>query len=222
MKEGGEGILSSTMEGIVWQPLLVLFFQQYLVMVPCFMGDVLESLTEEHMAWAMEQKVFFVSTAPLSESGHVNCSPKASGCFLFPDHEHFVYADYTGSANETIAHVTENGRILIMFCSFEGPPRIMRLHGQGRVILPGDAEFDAFRSQLSDHKGLRSFIEVTITRASVSCGFSVPLFDFVGHRETLDKWADSKGAEELEDYRALKNSVSIDGLPGFEQLRPKK
>ena len=186
------------------------------------MGDVLESLTEDHIAWAMKQKVFFVSTAPLSKSGHVNCSPKASGCYLFPDNKSFIYADYTGSANETIAHVKENGRILIMFCSFEGPPRIMRLHGRGRVILPGHREFNKFKKQLPENAGLRSFIKVTIKRASVSCGFSVPLYDFVGHRDTLDKWAQTKGEEGLADYRAEKNSNSIDGLPGYERLRRKK
>ena len=164
------------------------------------MGDVLESLTEDHIAWAMKQKIFFASTAPLCESGHVNCSPKASGCYQFPDNESFIYSDFTGSANETIAHVNENGRILIMFCSFEGPPRIMRLH----------------------NLGLRSFIKVTINRASVSCGYSVPLFEFAGHRDALDKWANVQGEEKLQEYRAKKNSTSIDGLPGYELLRRKK
>lgn len=186
------------------------------------MGDVLESLTEDHIAWAMNQKIFFVSTAPLSESGHINCSPKASGCYQFPDNETFIYSDFTGSANETIAHVNENGRILIMFCSFEGPPRIMRLHGQGQVILPGHQDFNTFKTQFPENLGLRSFIKVAINRASVSCGYSVPLFEFAGHRDALDKWAHVQGEEKLKEYRANKNSTSIDGLPTYERLRRKE
>ena len=185
------------------------------------MGDLLERLTDKHIAWAMEQKVFFVSTAPLSESGHINTSPKGGDCFLFPDHETFVYADYTGSGNETIAHVEENGRILIMFCAFKGPPRIMRLHGQGEIVFPNHPDFGTWRNRLPENPGLRTFIKVNISRASVSCGYSVPLYDFVDHRDVLDKWANVKGEDGLKQYRADKNSVSIDGLPGYEQLRKK-
>lgn len=185
------------------------------------MGDLLESLTDKHIDWAMQQKVFFVSTAPLSESGHINCSPKGGECFVFPDNETFVYADYTGSGNETIAHVEENSRILIMFCSFEGLPRIMRLHGQGEVIFPGHSDFDSFRQKIPENPGLRSFIKINISRASVSCGYSVPLYDFVDQRDVLDKWANVKGEDGLAEYRGAKNRVSIDGLPGYEQLRQK-
>jgi hypothetical protein len=186
------------------------------------MGDLLESLTEKHIEWAMAQKVFFVSTAPLSQEGHINSSPKGGDCFAFPDKDTFIYADYTGSGNETIAHLNENGRILIMFCAFEGPPRIMRLHGQGRAVLPGGSNFDSLRGKLPDNLGLRSIIHVTIERASVSCGFSVPFFDFVQHRETLDKWAETKGSQGLAAYRELKNQTSIDGLPGFAKLLENK
>ncbi|MCB1122212.1 MAG: pyridoxamine 5'-phosphate oxidase family protein, partial [Verrucomicrobiae bacterium] len=90
------------------------------------MGDLLETLTDAHLDWARSQRIFFVSTAPLAQSGHINCSPKGGDCFRFPDRDTFIYADYTGSGNETIAHLNENGRILIMFCAFEGSPRIMR------------------------------------------------------------------------------------------------
>lgn len=182
------------------------------------MGDLLESLTEKHIEWAMAQKMFFVSTAPLSPNDHINCSPKGGDCFRFPDSDTFIYADLTGSGNETIAHLNENGRIIVMFCAFEGPPRIMRLHGKGTAILRGHSRFGTFREQLPAKPGLRSIIHVAIERASVSCGFSVPFFDFVAHRDTLDKWAESKGQEALVAYRQKKNMTSIDGLPGYGQL----
>ena len=182
------------------------------------MGDLLETLTDKHIEWALAQKLFFVSTAPSGISGHINCSPKGGDCFTFLDQDTFVYADYTGSGNETIAHLHENGRILIMLCSFEGPPRIMRLHGRGTVILPGHADFEKYSNQLPANPGLRSIIHVNIQRASVSCGYSVPFFEFVGHRDLLDKWATNKGPEGVAAYREEKNQTSIDGLPGYGQL----
>ncbi|MCZ6673874.1 MAG: pyridoxamine 5'-phosphate oxidase family protein [Verrucomicrobia bacterium] len=182
------------------------------------MGDVLESLTDKHVDWAMDQKVFFVSTAPRSEDGHINCSPKGGDCFRFLDYKTFIYADYTSSGNETIAHLSENGRILIMFRAFKGSPRIMRLHGKGTPTLPGRPEFEMFKTKLPKNPGLRSIIKVAIDRASVSCGSSVPFFDFVKHRDSLDKWTKSQGSEGLAAYRQKKNRTSIDGLPGYGQL----
>lgn len=182
------------------------------------MGDLLESLTEKHIEWAMEQKLFFVSTAPLSKEGHINCSPKGGNCFAFPNRDTFVYADFTGSGNETIAHLHENGRILILFSSFEGSPRIMRLHGKGYAYFRGSDRYETYSSLFPQNPGLRSFIKVSIERASVSCGFSVPYYDFVGPRDMLDKWATARGPDGVAAYRAEKNQTSIDGLPGYGQL----
>ena len=126
------------------------------------MSDLLD---DNHIEWAMGQKVFFVSTAPLSQDGHINCSPKGGDCFHFPNRDSFMYADYTGSGNETISHINENGRILIRFCSFVGPPRIMRLHGKGRAILRGQPEFGVLRQLMPENMGLRSIINVSIERA---------------------------------------------------------
>jgi hypothetical protein len=179
------------------------------------MGDLLETLTDDHIGWALAQKLFFVSTG---EGGHLNCSSKGGDCFTFLDHHTFIFADYTGSGNETIAHLHQNGRILIMLCSFEGPPRIMRLHGRGTVILPGHEDFETYSRKLPKNPGLRSIIHVSIQRASVSCGFAVPCFDFVGHRDLLDKWATNLGPEGVAVYREEKNQTSIDGLPGYGQL----
>ena len=182
------------------------------------MGDLHETLTDKHIEWALSQKLFFVSTAPSGDGGHINCSPKGGDCFAFLDQDSFIYADYTGSGNETIAHLHENGRILIMFCSFEGPPRIMRLHGSGTALFHGHEDFERYSNQLPANLGLRSIIHTKIQRASVFCGYSVPLFKFVGQRDLLDKWATRKGPEGVAAYREEKNQTSIDGLPGYGQL----
>ena len=174
-----------------------------------------ENIDAELSAWISRQRVFFVATAPLSAAGHVNLSPKGGEAFRVLGPMEGAYHDYTGSGAETVAHLRENGRIAIMFCAFEGAPKILRLHGRGVVITSGDGRFAEMASQFSANPGTRSFVHVTVTRVSTSCGFGVPLFDFVGHRDALDSWASGKGADELAAYRALKNQKSIDGLPAF-------
>ncbi len=116
---------------------------------------------------------------------------------------------------ETIAHLRENGRIVVMFCGFEGNPRIARLHGLGTVIGPGHPRFAEFEKIFPENPGTRAFIHVAVTRISTSCGFSVPLFEFKGMRETLNEWAIKQGTEGLKEYWGRKNKQSIDGLPGL-------
>ena len=128
-----------------------------------------------------------------------------------------AYQDYTGSGAETAAHLKENGRIVIMFCAFDGPPRILRLHGRGEVIEPGNARFTGLAAQFPPHPGTRAFVHVVVTRVSTSCGYGVPLMDFQERRDLLEKWALGKGQDGLEQYRAAKNRNSIDGLPTFGQ-----
>jgi hypothetical protein len=159
--------------------------------------------------------MFFVASAPLDPAGHVNLSPKGLDTFRILDPGTVAYLDLTGSGIETVAHLKENGRIVIMFCAFQGPPNILRLHGRGRVV-EADAEFDALRALFPEFEGVRSVIVVEITRVSDSCGFAVPLLRYEGEREQLQAWAKKKGAEGLKDYRAAKNSQSIDGLRGLE------
>lgn len=161
--------------------------------------------------------MFFVASAPLSSQGHINCSPKGADSFRILDEHMVCYLDLTGSGAETIAHLKENGRIVIMFCAFDGPPRIVRFHGQGIVITEFSDEFTKFRKLFGSLEGVRAIITVKVTRVSSSCGFSVPLFDFKDHRDTLDKWAQRKGEEALKEYRQKNNSLSIDGLPGFSE-----
>ena len=166
--------------------------------------------------WLRQQHVFFVATAPESKDGHLNCSPKGGDCFRVLGPTEVAFQDYTGSGVETAAHLRENGRIVLMFCAFDGKPEITRLHGQGEVILPGDSAFDWIAEQFPANPGTRSFVRVSVTRISTSCGFAVPLLDFRENRETLDKWAVSKGEQGLKEYRAQKNARSIDGLPAFD------
>ena len=178
------------------------------------MGKELTEITPELAEWIGQQHVFFVATAP-SSGGHINCSPKGGDSFRILSPRAVAYLDYTGSGAETAAHLRENGRIVIMFCAFEGAPRILRLHGQGEVLEPSHAEFPGLASAFPGHIALRAFVRVSIERVSTSCGHAVPFFNYHGHRDTLDKWAAAKGPEGLSTYRKLKNHTSIDGLPAL-------
>jgi pyridoxamine 5'-phosphate oxidase-like protein len=180
------------------------------------MGKTYESMKPELQVWLEQQKVFFVATAPLSGEGHVNCSPKGGDTFRILTDREVAYLDLTGSGIETAAHVQENGRIVVMFCAFSGPPKIVRLHGKGEVIYPHHPDFAQLSLRFPEHSGIRSVIRVAITRISDSCGYSVPLLNFVAHRDALDKWAEKKGPEGLSVYRREKNQVSIDGLSGYK------
>jgi len=176
-----------------------------------------EQITPELQDWIAKQRVFFVGTAPLSPNGHVNISPKGGEAFRILNPLEVAYQDYTGSGAETAAHVRENGRIVIMFCAFEGSPKIVRLHGCGTVVSAGDGKYEELAMLFPSNPGTRAIIRITVTRVSDSCGYSVPFFEFRGHRETLDQWALKQGPEKLNGYRATKNRASIDGLPAFDR-----
>ena len=181
-----------------------------------FMSKQIEQITPELAEWISRQKVFFVATAPLAANGHVNCSPKGGDAFKVLGPLSVVYQDYTGSGAETAAHLKENGRIVIMFCAFDGPPRIARLHGRGEVIEPSHPDFATLSGQFPPHTGARAVIRVAVSRVSTSCGYSVPFFDYREHRDTLDKWCAAKDVEGIREYRRQKNQKSIDGLPALE------
>lgn len=178
------------------------------------MGKIYDLIDEKLASWLGTQKIFFVATAPLSPNGHINCSPKDGASFRILDEQTVVYLDLTGSGVETIAHLKENGRIVLMFCAMEGPPKIVRLHGLGEPIAPGHPDFDSMRARYQDTPGLRAFIRIRLTRISDSCGFGVPLYEFREERSQLKEWAERKGESSLAIYRQAKNSCSIDGLPG--------
>lgn len=180
------------------------------------MSKVLENITPELAEWIAKQSVFFVATAPLSATGHVNVSPKGGDSFRVLGPMEVVYQDYTGSGAETVAHLRENGRIVVMFCAFDGLPRITRLHGRGSVIQPGDERYAELAARFPAHKGTRAIIHVSVNRVSTSCGYAVPFFDFRQQRDQLDRWAEAKSTDELAAYRVKKNSQSIDGLPALD------
>lgn len=173
--------------------------------------------------WISEQSVFFVSTAPLDPDGSVNCSPKGNREeFAVLDERTVAYLDQTGSGIETIAHLRENGRIVIMFCAFAGPPRIVRLHGVGRVVLADAPDFPelARRFPGGAGAGVRSVIVVDVRRVSDSCGYGVPLMTFEAHRPTMDQWSSRKGRDGIRQYWAEKNVASIDGISGIDASAP--
>ncbi|MGC8514145.1 MAG: pyridoxamine 5'-phosphate oxidase family protein [Acidimicrobiales bacterium] len=182
------------------------------------MGRVRDVLDDQLAKWIESQPVFFVATAPTSTDGHVNCSPKGNrGELAVVDGSTVAYLDQTGSGTETIAHLGDNGRIVLMFCAFDGPPRIVRVHGRGRALLARSAAAAGMSAHFAGGPGVgvRSVIVVDVERVSDSCGYGVPLMGFAGHRPTMDEWAARKGAEGIEQYWKEKNASSIDGLPGI-------
>jgi hypothetical protein len=177
------------------------------------MAKFSESILHQHKEFIAKQKMFFVSSAPLSSDGHINLSPKGKDCFRILSDSCIAYMDVIGSGNETSAHILENGRITFMFCAFEGPPNILRLYGTGRTVLPGDIEWQNIASHFHLELSTRQIIVADIHKVQTSCGFSVPMYDYAGERDYAEKWALTKGADGLEAYKAEKNRVSIDGLP---------
>lgn len=177
------------------------------------MGKLYSDITPELAAWIQRQPMFFVATAPLSGEGHVNCSPKGLDSLRILDPLTVAYMDLTGSGAETAAHLQENGRIVLMFCAFEGPPKIVRLHGRGDVVVPSSPEWAALGAQLPKHRSMRAIVRVRVERVSDSCGYGVPNLAYAGERDVIDRWVETKGVANLPAYRKEKNMRSIDGLP---------
>jgi hypothetical protein len=177
------------------------------------MGKFSESIQPAHKTFIEQQKMFFVSTAPLSQEGHINLSPKGMDSFRVLTPGLVAYMDLIGSGNETSAHILENGRITFMFCAYDGPPNILRLYGKGHTVLPGDEGWDALSAHFVLTPGTRQIIVADIFKVQTSCGFSVPLYEYAGERDFAEKWAAKKGPEGLQSYMAEKNQLSLDGLP---------
>ncbi|MGB0388049.1 MAG: pyridoxamine 5'-phosphate oxidase family protein [Ardenticatenaceae bacterium] len=175
------------------------------------MAKFYEILDENLQAFIAEQKMFFTATAPIE--GRINLSPKGMDTFHIFDNKRVAYLDMTGSGNETAAHLRENGRMTIMFCSFSHKPMILRLYGRGRVIRPHDEAWSELYPLFKPEPGARQIILLEIDSVQTSCGFAVPLYEFKSERETLRRWTENKKEEGLKAYRAQKNQVSIDGLP---------
>lgn len=183
------------------------------------MGQTFARIPDEFVGWFDKQRVFFVATAPADPETHINVSPRGLDTFRVLDAKRVAWLDLTGSGVETIAHLKADeagGRITLMFCAFEDSPRIVRLYGRGWVREPGDSAYDELRPRFPDLPGTRAIIDVAVDRVSSSCGFGVPLMQFVGQREELVEFAGRKGEANLAAYRARKNTESIDGLPGLD------
>ena len=183
------------------------------------MGAAFDRLRPDHREFIAAQPMFFVATAPSGDDGQVNVSPKGYDTFRVLDDRTVAYLDLTGSGAETIAHVRQNGRITIMFCSFGDTPLILRLFGRGEAVPLGDPRFDHLADSLPSVAGARSIIRVDLDRVQTSCGYAVPHMEFIAARPKLEQWADHRGPDGLEQYWADRNTESIDGIPALDHLR---
>lgn len=181
------------------------------------MGKLFDAIDERMREWLAGQRMFFVATAPLSGDGLVNLSPKGLDSFAVFGPRSVAYLDLTGSGIETVAHLRENARIVLMFCAFEGPPRIVRFHGRGTVFEAGGVGFDELAARFPHDSSARAVIRVDVTRIADTCGYGVPLYRYEGQRDHLGAWAARKGADGLREYRAANNARSLDGLPGLAE-----
>jgi len=190
------------------------------------MGKVFDGIDERLRGWIADQPMFFVGSAPLAADGHVNVSPKGPiGTLRVLDEHTVAYLDVVGSGAETIAHVRENGRVVVMLCAFSGPPRIVRLHGRAEIVAAADERFAGLLERCAFEQpavpaARRAIVVVDVTRVADSCGYGVPLMTFEGLRPHQDAWAEKKvrvgGEEALLSYQREKNSVSLDGLPALD------
>ena len=172
-------------------------------------------ITDHLAGFIAAQPMFFVATAPLDAAGHVNLSPKGADTLRVLGPDAVAYADFPGSAAETIAHLRENERITIMWCSFGDKPRILRIHGRGRPVFPEDDDFAELAARFGDLPQLRSIVSIAVGRIADSCGYGVPRMDLVEPRTRLAEWIEGRTPEELASYMAANNSASIDGLPAW-------
>lgn len=177
------------------------------------MARTFDSIPADLQEFIERQPMFFVATAPTSAEGRVNVSPKGYDTFRILSPNRVAYLDLTGSGNETSAHIHENGRVTFMFCSFDRAPRIVRLYGKGRTVLPDSEEWRAMRPLFQDFAGIRQIIVAEIDRVGSSCGYSVPRMELVEERPTLQRAHEAKGEAVLAEARREQNAESIDGLP---------
>ena len=181
------------------------------------MGRILATLDDVAIEFIKAQSMFFVASAPLAADGHINLSPKGLDSFRILSPGKVAYLDLTGSGIETVAHLKENGRIVLMFCAVQGAPNILRLYGRGRVIEPAQAEYNALAPRFPVYESARSIIVVELDRVSDSCGYGVPTMKFEGERQQLLKWARHKGPAGVKEYQQEMNRRSVDGLPGLTE-----
>lgn len=175
------------------------------------MANQSDHISKRIQKFIAKQKIFFVATA--TEESRINLSPKGMDSFRVLNEKKVLWLNLTGSGNETAAHLNKNGRITIMFCSFEGAPNILRLYGKGTVIHPNHKDWSKSIDLFPKLAGTRQIISIDIEMVQTSCGMSIPYFDFKGERLELDEWAEKKGEEGIKQYWKEKNETSIDGIP---------
>ena len=179
------------------------------------MGKTYEALDDKLTAFIEAQKMFFIATAPLSGDGLLNLSPKGFETLRILDSHTLAYLDLTGSGVETVAHLKENQRFVLMFCSFESKPMILRLHGRGKALERGDEEFERLLPLFPDLLGTRAIIKLSVQRIADSCGWGVPLYEHLGERDTYPRYAEQAGVEGLRKGQLASNMASLDGMPGL-------
>ena len=179
------------------------------------MGKEYTEIDDRLQQWIGRQRIFFVATAPLSADGLVNCSPKGLDSLRILGPTTLAYVDIGGSGIETVAHLKENGRIVIMMCAFAGPPKIFRFYGSGRVVEPHDDQFPDLLAEFPEQPSSRNIIEVSVDRIIDSCGYGVPLYEFQKDRDSFDNYYSSKSDQFIAEFRQTRNVFSLDGLPGL-------
>jgi hypothetical protein len=183
------------------------------------MGTVYARLDDKLRRFIAAQHLYFVASAPLAGDGLVNVSPKGYvDTFAVLDDVTVAYLDLTGSGIETLAHLRENGRLTVMFCSFDRQPKILRLQGRGEVVLASDERWSDLVGRFGEHVGVRSIVVLHIDRIADSCGYAVPQYEFTGERDVLDADHARHGREYVENYQRTRNATSLDGLPALDPV----
>jgi len=175
------------------------------------MAERFDTLSRELIDWIGQQHVFFVATA--ARTGHVNLSPKGQDSLrVLNDHE-IVWLNLTGSGNETAAHLLDSNRMTLMWCAFDGLPRILRVYGSAETVHPRDAQWEACARLIPPPVGARQYFKLHVDLVQTSCGYAVPRMDYVEDRQVLAQWSEKRGEQGIRDYWMEKNQTSLDGLP---------
>jgi len=170
-----------------------------------------DRMKPEHIAFIEKQKLFFVGTA--ANDGTINVSPKGWDSLRVLGPNRIAWLNITGSGNETAAHLAQNERMTMMFCAFDGNPKILRLYGSAVAAHPRDEQWNELAKLFEPHESARQYVDFKIDLAQTSCGYGVPFYDFVDERDNMDRWLASRGEEGIEEYWREKNQLSLDGLP---------
>ncbi|MES0488993.1 MAG: pyridoxamine 5'-phosphate oxidase family protein [Leptospirales bacterium] len=183
------------------------------------MGKQFNKLEEKHKKFISEQKIFFVATSP--KGGKINLSPKGMDTFRVINSNKVAWLNFTGSGNETAAHLFEDDRITVMFCSFDQKPLILRLYGKGQTVHPRDSGWQELLKLFPPERGARQIISIDVDMVQTSCGYSVPFYEYKGERNRLLEWFEAKSDDEIHSYWEEKNTLSLDNKPTYV-LRPPK